>query len=125
MINFKKIEIEDKKWIDPLIEASDLSGCHQNFGNLFTWSEVYNTRVARINDYLVVKGGDEKDKQRYFYPAGSGDIKPVIEEMIQDAADCNHDFIFFGLSLNNMEVIEDSVIGVKKTLTIESFFKKL
>jgi len=106
MINFKKIEIEDEKWMYPLIKASNLGGCHQNFGNLFTWSEIYNTRVAKINDYLVVKGGIAKDKQRYFYPAGSGDIKPIIEDLMQDAADCDHDFIFFGLSLDNIEVLD-------------------
>jgi len=111
MVNFKKIEIEDKKWIDPLIKISNLGGCHQNFGNLFTWSEVYNTRVAKINDYLVVKGGNEKDKQRYFYPAGSGDIKPVIEEIMQDATDCNHDFMFFGLSLSNIEILDTLFSG--------------
>ncbi|NLL69744.1 MAG: DUF2156 domain-containing protein [Epulopiscium sp.] len=106
MINFKTIEIEDKKWIDPLLVASDLSGCHQNFGNLFAWSKVHKTRVAKINDYLVVKGGTEINKQGYFYPAGSGTIQPVIEEMIQDAADCGHDFILNGISPENMEALD-------------------
>ncbi len=111
MINFEKIKIQDKKWIDPLLKAANLDGCHHNFGNLFAWSDIYDTRVAKINDYLVVKGGTEKEKQNYFYPAGSGDIKPVIEEMMMDAVECDHDFTLLGLSLDNIKVLDELFPG--------------
>lgn len=105
MINFNKVEITDKKWMEPLIAASDMRGCHQNFTNIFAWSEVYNYQVARVNDYLVVKGRINNDTPYYFYPAGWGDIKPVIETMKQDADDSQHEFILFGVSPENIEEI--------------------
>lgn len=103
MINFKKVELDDKKWMDPLIVAADLQGCHQNFTNIFAWSEINNYRVARVHDYLVVKGGNRSDGPYYFYPTGWGDLKTVIEIMKQDAAECQHKFQLAGLSPANME----------------------
>jgi hypothetical protein len=102
MINFKKVELTDKKWMDPLLKAADLSGCHQNFTNIFAWSETYKYQVAQVNDYLVVKSGHIDNEPAYFWPAGSGDIKPVLEVMKQDAIDRGCDFILAGISPENM-----------------------
>lgn len=103
MMNFKKITLNDKEWITSLLKASDFSACHQNFGNLFAWACIHHTQVARVYDYLVVKGDSENDNKGYFYPAGKGDIKPIIMEMVQDAAENNHPFIFLGLSPQNIK----------------------
>jgi len=103
MIDFKKIELADKQWIDELLSLADLPGCHQNFTNIFAWSEINNYRVARVKDYLVVKGGLDKEKKYYFYPAGQGDLQTVIEEMKQDAAQNQHKFILLGVSPENRE----------------------
>lgn len=111
MINFNKITIEDKEWIVPLLKESDFSGCHQNFGNLFAWSEVNNVYVAKVNDFLVVKETISEAKDAYLYPAGKGNIKPVIEEMIQDSIDNNNKFIFLGLSLENMDELSELFPG--------------
>ena len=111
MINYKKIELNDQKWIKPLLAAADLDGCHQNFTNLFAWSEIYNYRVAQVADYLVVKGGYTNKTPGYFYPAGRGDLKPVIEAMLQDAADCGHKFAFVGLAPENITVLDSLFPG--------------
>ncbi|TGE31554.1 DUF2156 domain-containing protein [Desulfosporosinus sp. Sb-LF] len=104
MINFKEIELNDKNWMEPLIIKADMSGCHQNFTNIFAWSEIYQYRVARVNGYLVVKGVID-DSHYYFYPAGSGDIKTVFEVMQHDAASCGHEFVLAGVSPENIAVL--------------------
>ncbi|NLI92800.1 MAG: DUF2156 domain-containing protein [Peptococcaceae bacterium] len=104
MINFKEVEVADKKWIDPLLASSDLSGCHQNFTNIFAWAENYHNRIARVNDFLVVKGSMD-DTPYYFYPSGRGDMKTVFEVMRQDAAECGHDFVLAGISPENISNI--------------------
>ncbi|HHV64219.1 MAG TPA: DUF2156 domain-containing protein [Peptococcaceae bacterium] len=111
MINFKKIEIKDKSWMQPLITAGNLPGCHQNFTNIFAWGEVYDYHVARVGDRLVVKGYLENVGYYYLYPTGSGDIKPVIEAMLQDAADNGHDFRLFGLTPDNIAVLDSLFPG--------------
>lgn len=105
MITFKKPELSDKIWMEPLLVTADMSGCHQNFTNIFSWLEIYHYRVAQVNDYLVVKGILD-DSPYYFYPAGSGDIKAVFEIMRQDAASCAHEFVLAGVSPENIAVMK-------------------
>lgn len=111
MINFKEVELSDKQWMEPLITKADMGGCHQNFTNIFIWGKMDNKRVAKVNDFLVVKNGKNNDEQRYFYPAGLGDIKPVIEELMQDATDCGHKFMLAGVSPENIEVLNELYPG--------------
>lgn len=106
MISFNKITIEDKEWINELLKESDYSGCHQNFGNLFAWSSIYNTYVARVNDFLVVKETVE-DKDVFFYPAGKGNIKLVIEEMIKYSEDNGNQCMITGLSPENSNELNE------------------
>ena len=95
MLNFKKIELEDKEWIVPILRESVISGCHQNFGNLFAWREINDTKVANVNDFLVAKQFICNVKDIYLYPMGKGDVKPVIEEIIRSV---DKNLIFAGLS---------------------------
>ena len=110
MIKFKRIGLEDKAWMDELIAAADKASCNQNFTNLFIWSDTYNHLVARIDDYLVVKGG-LGDVKRYLFPTGSGDIKPVIEAMMQDALHCRHEFVMVGLLPEDVALLEKHYKG--------------
>jgi Uncharacterized conserved protein len=105
MINFKEVELSDKKWMEPLLATADMSGCHQNFTNIFAWSKIYNYRVAQVNDFLVVKGV-MNESPYYFYPAGSGDIKAVVEVMKQDAASSGHEFALAGISPEDIAVLK-------------------
>ncbi|EHQ89759.1 hypothetical protein DesyoDRAFT_2703 [Desulfosporosinus youngiae DSM 17734] len=105
MINFKKVELSDKTWMEPLLKAADLPGCHQNFTNIFAWAEIYNYRIAQVNNYLVVKGFIN-DLNYYFYPAGWGDIKTVIEAMKEDAAAGGYEFAIAGVSPENINTLK-------------------
>lgn len=111
MIAFKKVELHDKKWMQPLLAAADMRGCHLNFTNIFAWSAIYCYRVAQVNNYLIVKGYLEDDSFYYFYPAGWGDIQAVIEVMAQDAAQCGHEFQLLGVSPENRDVLNSLYPG--------------
>src|SRR5680860_350228 len=116
MINFREIEINDKKWMKPLLVTADMSGCHQNFTNIYAWSKIYDYRIAQMKDYLVVKGVINATPY-YFYPAGSGDIKTVFEGLQQDADFCGHEFVLAGVSPENMEVMQrifPSTLSIKR-----------
>lgn len=110
MIDFKEVELADKLWMDPLYAIANLGGCHHDFTNVFAWSGIYNHLVARVDDYIVVKVCNN-DKVYYFYPAGHGDIQPVIEFMRQDAAENNQEFYFLGLTSENVAVLDSLFPG--------------
>ncbi|RNC29091.1 MAG: hypothetical protein AWM53_01011 [Candidatus Dichloromethanomonas elyunquensis] len=102
MIEFKEVEVADKKWMDPFLAASDMSGCHHNFTNIFAWADNYHNRIARVNNYLLVKGVSELGPY-YFYPSGWGDIAEIFQLLKKDAADCGHDFVLAGISHENID----------------------
>lgn len=76
MIEFKDIELEDKVWVDELLSYSDFRGCEYSFGNNFIWRSIYNMKIARYKDFYLI----HHDKG-YFFPAGKGDLKEVVEEL--------------------------------------------
>ncbi len=110
MIDFKEVYIEDKLWIDPLFKTIKNSGSHQNFANIFTWAKITGMRVANINGYLAVKSGKGK-RQGYHFPVGTGDIKLVIDELMHDAKECGHDFIFYALTKDNIALLDSIYPG--------------
>lgn len=101
MLNLRKIELGDKEWIIPILKGAIISGCHENFGNLFAWRDINDTKVAKVNDYLVASQtiGDIKDI--YLYPMGKGHVKPVIEEIMKSVD--SKKLIFAGLSYEEVK----------------------
>lgn len=97
MIDFRKIELTDKEWIDTLLGYSDYRGAEYCFTNLFIWDGVYNSRIARHKDFLLFISG-EGENARYLYPAGRGDKKEAIELLKKDALERGVKMILIGLS---------------------------
>ena len=106
MINFRKIVLTDKEWMDPLIAVADMRACHQNFTNMFAWSELYHYKAALVEGHLVIKGKIESGEY-YLYPVGKGDIKPIIEVMKQDAKENGHELRILGISPENREELHN------------------
>ena len=86
MIEFHKPQLTDKPWVDELLRRADHRGCEYNFTNLFVWSDAYDQRIARVGDFLVTHLCGALGCS-YIYPAGSGDIAPVLTALEQDAAE--------------------------------------
>lgn len=102
MLNFKPIELSDRDWINEALKQCDYMSCEYSFGNYFVWKETYDLKVAHINDYYTAALTD--GDLTFLYPAGTGDIKPVIEAMIEYCASLDIPFRMF--SLNEKAVAE-------------------
>jgi len=111
MINFKKIEMGDKPWIDQLLAAANLRASHYSFTNLFAWAGSYQYRVAQLNSQLVVKGQDLSGSVYYFFPVGAGDPAPVLQEMMRDAAEGGVKFVLAALSPAQLDVLDSLFPG--------------
>ena len=86
MIEFHKPQLTDKPRVDELLRRADHRGCEYNFTNLFVWGGAYDQRIARVGDFLVTHLWGALGCS-YIYPAGSGDIAPVLTALEQDAAE--------------------------------------
>ncbi|MEJ5285030.1 MAG: DUF2156 domain-containing protein [Brevinematia bacterium] len=83
-LNFKKIELSDKKIIDNYFSTYHPKISEYTFTNLFMWSDVRNIRWSKILDGLVFLG--EKDNESYFFPPiGVKDCEKAFDNLIDYA----------------------------------------
>ena len=95
-MNFHDIDISDKGWIDSLLHLSDFRGAEYCFTNLFVWKHVFQTRVARYQDFLLIRSA-HGDCTVDIYPAGQGDVKSLIVSFMQQAVAEKRDFCMAGV----------------------------
>lgn len=88
MLIFKEIELSDKPWVDALLGNCHKMSCEYCFGNFFIWKCAYREKIARVNDYLIVLMNDDGGERgiSFLYPAGVGDIRPVIDSLLDYCA---------------------------------------
>ncbi len=76
MLEFKTIELEDKAWIDELLEISDFRGCEYNFTNNYVWRNIYDVTITRYKNFYIVKQGN-----KFIFPAGEGNVDELLAEL--------------------------------------------
>jgi len=81
MLEFHKPTMEDKKWIDDVLASSRHKGDIYTFAQLLLWSPHYGTAICRHEDALLITSGHSGEY--CIYPAGSYDIRKVMELMKQ------------------------------------------
>jgi len=81
MIDFHKFDYAQKETYNRYLLANGHRGCEYSFANLNMWGR---QRAAFVNDYLVLFSQFERHTV-YPFPVGQGDIRPVLDAIIQDA----------------------------------------
>ena len=106
MINFKKVEISDKAKIKSYVLAGDTDGSVYSFGSLLCWGDAYNIEIAEYNNFLIIRGTDDAGRY-YAYPSGCGDIKSVIELIIELCAEECTELRFVQLLSENKDTLNE------------------
>lgn len=110
MINFRILEINDREWINKRLEEADVASCEYSFVNNFIWGKQYQLSVADVNGFYCTRSGEEKDIV-YSFPVGKGDVKPVLEALIEDANSLKVPFIVRGLVKEQVDLLEELYPG--------------
>ncbi len=80
-MEFFKIGLEDKEWMDRLLSQEHLPACELCFGNNFIWGEGYDVYAAKSHGCGVIRC--EFDGEiNYSFPFGNGDKRKVIEDLL-------------------------------------------
>lgn len=111
MLDFQKIIPEDKLWMQPLLEMSNFRSEEYSFTFTYIWRSVFGYTAARMNDYLIIKSTREGYPPSYLFPAGSGDITPVLEAIRTDAKTHGHDLIFHTVLAPSVSTLENLYPG--------------
>ncbi len=106
MLDFQNISIEDRERVENYFEFLEEPFCDFTFGNLFSWSVVENTKIAFFNDFLFIRFSDD-EKFYYTFPIGKGEIKNVIDLIIEDAKINNKKFRFVCLTKNQTKILKE------------------
>ena len=81
-----------------------------SFSNLCSWRFLYDTKFAVIDNFLVFKfwAGEQL---AYMMPVGTGDLKAVLRELIEDAGQENQPFCMLGVCSNMRAELEAILPG--------------
>lgn len=81
MIDFRPIELNDKKRYNQYLYEDSIRGCEYSFGNLFMWGL---QNIAELENHIVLYS---RLDTRCFYPfpIGTGDKKEVLDAIFSDA----------------------------------------
>lgn len=106
MLEFTEITLADKQWMQPLFAMSNFNSQEYNFSFCYIWREVFQYTVARVNDYVIVKSNRPTHPPSYLFPAGSGDIAPVLEALKEDAASTEDQLVFHTVLAPSVKLLE-------------------
>lgn len=106
---FNEIKPQDARWAHPLLEMGGYKSCEYAFSNIYMWSEVYNTKIARLGDFVIARS--EGKRLHYLYPAGSGDVNEAIRAILQDAKEDGRKPVIFSLDENAKQDMEKNFAG--------------
>ncbi len=81
MIDFRRFDLNKREEYGGYLTASGERGCEYSFANLNMWGR---QRCAVMEGYLVLFSQFER-RSIYPFPVGKGDIRPVLDAIIQDA----------------------------------------
>lgn len=105
MLSFKEIEIKDKELITSYTLHSARRNCDLSFSNLCSWRFLYHTQYATLKGFLILKFW-ASGKLVYMMPIGEGELKEVLEAMIEDAHQEGEHFCMLGVCTNMCADIE-------------------
>lgn len=81
MLDFQRFDLTRKEEYDKYLQCYGERGCEYSFANLNLWGR---QRCAFFGGYLVLFSQFER-RSVYPFPVGKGDIRPVLDAIIQDA----------------------------------------
>lgn len=110
MIKFKDITLEDKEAITSITMNSERKNCDLSFSNLCSWRFMYDTKFAIVDGFLLFKFY-MNNQLAYMMPVGEGDLKKILEAIIDDAASEGKSFLMYGVCNNMKDEIEKLMPG--------------
>lgn len=122
MLDFKKIKLEDKDWIQPLLDYSGFRSQEYSFNFTYLWRDVFAYSAVRINDYVVIKSSREDHPPSYLFPAGKGDLRPVIEALYKDAEENGSNLVFHAILEEGKAALEELYPDKFEYITLTDYF---
>ncbi|MDD5730387.1 MAG: phosphatidylglycerol lysyltransferase domain-containing protein [Candidatus Omnitrophica bacterium] len=80
---FKPVGLEDLEAFNQALKQFPPVISELTFTNIYSWRKAYQFEVASLGGFLILRSGPE-NKKSFFRPIGSGDMKAVMEKILED-----------------------------------------
>lgn len=109
MIKFNELSLNDKIWIEKILNKSGFISSDSAFGTMYVWKKAYKLKVARYENFLLrFYDGTEPG---YAFPLGEGNLQNAIEILIEHAKSNKEDFRLIGISESAANTLEKIMPG--------------
>jgi len=102
MLDFQNLDLAKKEIYLTHLRTGSQRGCEYAFANLYMWGR---QRAAFVEGYLVLFSQFSR-RSVYPWPRGTGDIRPVLDAIIADAAQRGIPCRITGMSQEQRELLE-------------------
>lgn len=106
MIEFRPITIKDREWVQKHLQKANIRSCEYSFVNNFIWGKQYQLGIAEIEGFYCSMSGGDNEKV-YSFPVGTGDVKHVLELLMEDAKERNIPFVVRGLVTEQLDLLNE------------------
>ena len=107
MIDFHRLELDHKDAYNQCLYRSGERGCEYSFTNKFVWGR---QKAAFAEGYMAFFSQFDR-RSVYPFPIGEGDIKPVLDAIIQDARDRGIPCYLSAMTEEDCRVLEENYPG--------------
>ena len=98
-IQFKPITLEDRDIIKSFTIPGDYRNCDFSFSNMCSWSFLYKSEYAVVDDSLLIRFWIEDGTRiAYMCPIGTGDLKQAVELLEEDSLANGHPLLMLGIT---------------------------
>ena len=96
-IHFKSVSADDGNLVNSYISQDVVMNCDFSITNLFGWQFLYNTELAEVEGFLVIRFR-VNGHLCYMLPMGQGNFANVIERLKSDADTFQEPLLIMGAS---------------------------
>ncbi len=117
---FKTPEIQDKMWVDEIIEnipkdTKIVSG-DIPFATTFLWKDLYKIKISNHKGFYIKSFGEDENTINFTYPIGNGDVAPIVKDIVNYAFENGKNLCFKGISKEQTEKLIE-IFGNKISFT--------
>ena len=107
MIHFEPLTLSMRREYTETLLRGKERGCEYSFANLYLWGR---QRVARVHGYYVFFSQFNR-RTVYPFPVGQGDIRPVLEAIMEDARERGITCRITGMSEEQCRLLDELYPG--------------
>ena len=110
MLEFKSVQLSDKKEIDGYFKKANLGICEHCFTDVFIWQGHYKTMFTTDGDFLYIKSKTiDTNEDLFMFPVGLGDLNKAVEKVKEFAEKEQVELVFVSVTDELIEKLDQEM----------------